>query len=323
MYATDGIKGTSNSSGITFRADSTIWRLGGNNVLLHNDTAHRIGLEKNDSLIFRVDGEYAGIISHTGNILSMGYDGMRLYFSPGYTGSANTNFGAGGQYSNKVGSENSSFGTNAMVDNLSGGNTGIGNNAMRGNKYGANTSVLGNNAGYPNYTGWETLDGCVFLGADTGPDSSIPTYDAVYNAIAIGNGTRAKSYQTVIGNDLTQEAIIRGRVYANITPRDSLIFTTTDTARLNLDTDNALAIGSLANNLHIANPVGTLNNFKEIIYRIQSNGIAHTLTFGTMFHFSTDLPAPTTTVASKRLYIRGYYNSSDNTIDVVQVLNNF
>ena len=325
LYATDGISATSNSNGITFRADTSVWRLGGNNVLLHNDSAHWMGLEKNDTLKLRVHGGFGGVISYNGGNLSYGYDGMTQFFiDPSYVGQDNVNFGNAGQYNNLAGNRNTSGGNLSLTRNLSNDNTALGYRSLYSNKFGNKTVAIGLNSGASYSFNFENLQECTFLGTDAAPIDTWPTSTQMVRSIAIGKDAKVtKSYQTVIGSPETQETLIRGSVYANIAPRDSLIFTTTDTARLNLDTDNVLAIGSLANDLYIANPVGTLNNFKEIIYRIQSNGIAHALTFGTMFHFSTDLPAPTTTIASKRLYIRGYYNSSDNTIDVIQVLNNF
>jgi hypothetical protein len=321
LYATDGIKATSNSSGITFKADTTVMRLGGNNDLLHNDTAHWVGLEKNDTLVFRVNGEYAGLIDGVHHVLSMGSDGMRSYFGAGYTGNTNVNFGPGGQYMNKTGYGNTSGGFASLEQNLVSEGTGYGLNVLRGNKYGSGTSGFGSLAGYNYGFDFESLYECTFLGAHAAPDDSWPVANAMYRSLAIGYGAKVtKSYQTVIGSPDTQETLIRGSVYANMVPRDSGV-NTIDTIRLNVDNIDSYWTNSLATNVFVANPTGFLRNFKEVIYRIGVDGASHNISFGTMFKWSTDVTMPTTIAANKMIYIRGYFNSSDNTIDVLEVKN--
>ena len=317
LYATDGIKGTKNSSGITFRADSTVWRLGGNNDLLHNDTSHRIGLEKNDTLLFRVNGNYAGVISENGGNLSFGIDGMAQYYiDPTYTGEDNVNFATTGQYYNLTGNRNTSGGNLSLTRILVSDNTAWGYHSLYSNKYGGKTVGIGVNAGASYSFNFENLQECTFLGTEAAPVDTWPTSTQMVRSMALGMGAKVtKSYQTVIGSPDTQETLIRGSVYANMVPRDSGV-NTIDTIRLNVDAIDGYWANSLANDVFIANPTGFLKNFKEVIYRIGANGAPHNLSFGTMFRFADTVP--TSVAANATLYIRGYYNSSNNTIDVIE-----
>ena len=88
-----------------------------------------------------------------------------------------------------------------------------------------------------------------------------------------------------------------------------------------MDNIDSYWTNSLATNVFVANPTGFLRNFKEVIYRIGVDGASHNISFGTMFKWSTDVTMPTTIAANKMIYIRGYFNSSDNTIDVLEVKN--
>lgn len=65
------------------------------------------------------------------------------------------------------------------------------------------------------------------------------------------------------------------------------------------------------------------NNGEKRILRIKDNGTARALTFNAAFRFSSDLPAPSTTVLSKTLYIGFEYNSVGGTWDCLAVINNF
>lgn len=70
-------------------------------------------------------------------------------------------------------------------------------------------------------------------------------------------------------------------------------------------------------------PTGTPTNGQPLLVRIKDNGTARALSFNAIYRFSTDMPAPTTTVLSKTLYLGFVYNSTDTKWDCVAILNNF
>lgn len=72
-----------------------------------------------------------------------------------------------------------------------------------------------------------------------------------------------------------------------------------------------LIVTALAIAATFAAPTGTLVNNKKLMFRIKDNGIARALLFNSVFRFSTDLTAPTTTTVGKTLYLGFQYNSTD------------
>tara|TARA_R110000822_G_scaffold67329_3_gene164033 strand:+ start:3582 stop:5033 length:1452 start_codon:yes stop_codon:yes gene_type:complete len=74
--------------------------------------------------------------------------------------------------------------------------------------------------------------------------------------------------------------------------------------------------------LNIANPTGTASQGQSLIIRIKDNGTARALTFDTQYRFSTDQPAPTTTVLSKTIYLGFVWNSDDSTWDCLGWITN-
>lgn len=89
------------------------------------------------------------------------------------------------------------------------------------------------------------------------------------------------------------------------------------------DDSDVYTVTALAQAATIAAPSGTPTNGQGLILRILDNGTARALTFNAIYRFSTDLPAPTTTVLSKTLYMGFIYNSAATKWDCVASLNNF
>ena len=86
-----------------------------------------------------------------------------------------------------------------------------------------------------------------------------------------------------------------------------------------LSTNDYVDITAQAEALTIANPSGTPTNFAVIVYRIEDNGTARALTFGSQFR-KMAIDIPTTTVLGKILYIATCWHPVDSKWDVVNVI---
>lgn len=70
--------------------------------------------------------------------------------------------------------------------------------------------------------------------------------------------------------------------------------------------------------LNLANPTGTAQDGWGIAIRIKDNGTARAITYGTNYR-AIGVTLPTTTVASKTLYLGCVWNAADTKLDVVAV----
>lgn len=86
---------------------------------------------------------------------------------------------------------------------------------------------------------------------------------------------------------------------------------------------NDFQVTALAAGATFAAPSGSPANNNTLIVRVKDNATPQTLAFNAIYRFSTNIPAPTTTVLSKTLYIVFVYNSTDSKWDCVGVINNF
>jgi hypothetical protein len=95
---------------------------------------------------------------------------------------------------------------------------------------------------------------------------------------------------------------------------------TTSTATLTIDSDTETegVLTAMAVNLAIASPTGTPVQGQSLIFRFKDDGSARTLTWNAIFR-AIGVTIPTTTTASKLLYVGCKYNSTDTKWDVVSV----
>jgi hypothetical protein len=95
---------------------------------------------------------------------------------------------------------------------------------------------------------------------------------------------------------------------------------TTSTATLTIDADTETdgVLTAMAVNLAIASPTGTPVQGQSLVFRFKDDGSARTLTWNAIFR-AIGVTLPTTTTASKLLYIGCKYNSTDTKWDVVSV----
>ena len=105
--------------------------------------------------------------------------------------------------------------------------------------------------------------------------------------------------------------------------------TSASTATLtpNLASGDTFNITAQAAGLTIASPIGTFVSNQKLMIRIEDDGTARAITWttgsGGSYRASTDLPLPTTTIATKTMYLGFIWNSTDSRWDMIAFLNNF
>lgn len=80
--------------------------------------------------------------------------------------------------------------------------------------------------------------------------------------------------------------------------------------------DDLVKITAQAAGLTLANPTGTFSEGQCLIIRIKDNGTARTIAYGTKYR-SLGATLPTTTTASKIMYLSLIYNATDDKFDLV------
>lgn len=106
-----------------------------------------------------------------------------------------------------------------------------------------------------------------------------------------------------------------------ITPRISTTASSA-TPTPNGDTDDMYTVTALAANATFGAPTGTPVNGQKLLIRVKDNATPRTLAYNAIYRASTDLALPSTTAASKTLYMGFIYNSADTKWDLIAVLNN-
>ena len=114
--------------------------------------------------------------------------------------------------------------------------------------------------------------------------------------------------------DARNEVKIKGNI-------ESVSVASATTITPNIDSSEMEIVSALASALTIAVPTGVTSSFyegKELTLRIKDNGTARALTWNAIFVDYTGI-LPSTTVASKTVYIGCKYNVVDTKWDVVAV----
>lgn len=102
----------------------------------------------------------------------------------------------------------------------------------------------------------------------------------------------------------------------NLAPNEQTIVTAASVTPTS-DNDQVM-ITAQAGALTMANPTGTPANGWGIMIRIKDNGIARTIAYGTSYR-AIGITLPTTTIATKTLYLGMIYNSAAGVWDVVSL----
>ena len=124
------------------------------------------------------------------------------------------------------------------------------------------------------------------------------------------NATERAAAATLTNKDLTSTTNTFASV---ITTASSATPTPTGDAR-----ENELYVTALAATAAVAAPTGTASNGNKLIIRIKDNGTARTLSWNAIYR-AIGVTLPTTTTATKTMYIAAKYNSTDSKWDVLAV----
>lgn len=94
--------------------------------------------------------------------------------------------------------------------------------------------------------------------------------------------------------------------------------TSAATFTINADEQNTGVLTAQAAALTVANPTGTAVQGQKLVYRIKDDGTGRAITWGADFR-AIGVTLPTTTTASKLIYVGCIYNSTDSKWDVIAV----
>lgn len=84
------------------------------------------------------------------------------------------------------------------------------------------------------------------------------------------------------------------------------------------DNDDECNITAIAQAFTLANPSGTPTANQSIIIRIKDNATPRAITFGNQYR-AIGVTLPTTTTASKTMYLGGKWNATDSKVDILAV----
>jgi len=152
-------------------------------------------------------------------------------------------------------------------------------------------------------------------------NSSDTTKQAKFDVSGISTST-TRTYTlpndntTLVGIDVTQTLTNK-----RINPRTTAI-TSSSTPTPDVSTTDEYIITALAESATFGAPTGTPVQGQKLIIRIKDNGTARSLSWNSIYRASSDLALPTTTTASKTMYLGFIYNSTDSKWDLVAKLDN-
>lgn len=144
------------------------------------------------------------------------------------------------------------------------------------------------------------------IGADNLEPGTITT------SISDGSIVTAKLAAGAVTNAKLASAAVAPQ---NVVPANTIADTGTITP---VATSRAYAVTALAQNATIAAPTGTPGELQALTLRIKDNGTGRTLTWNAIYR-AIGVTIPTSTTASKTLYVSLVYNNADTKWDVVGV----
>jgi hypothetical protein len=102
-----------------------------------------------------------------------------------------------------------------------------------------------------------------------------------------------------------------------ITPRETAVASSATPAP-SVATEDVYALTALAANATFAAPAGSPAASQPLLIRIKDNGTAHSLTWNSVYR-AVGVALPSSTVASKTMYVGMRYNATDAKWDVLAV----
>lgn len=163
-------------------------------------------------------------------------------------------------------------------------------------------------------TASDTLVGRATTDTLTNKTLTSPVISTISNT---GTLTLPTSSDTLVGR-ATTDTLTNKRITARTASTAS-----SATPTPNADITDIYELTALAAGATFGAPTGTPTDGQKLIVRIKDNASAQTLSFNALYRFSTNIPAPTTTVISKTMYLGFLYNSADTKWDCLCVLNNY
>jgi hypothetical protein len=142
------------------------------------------------------------------------------------------------------------------------------------------------------------------------------------NTLSIGGNGGSAPTSGAINIDGAGLVTINGGIAGKLIKRITSI-TDSATPSPNSDTTDMFLVTALGQTATFAAPSGTPTQGQQLMIRVKDNGTARTLAWNTIYRASADLSLPTTTVASKTLYLGFIYNSTDTKWDLIAALGNF
>jgi hypothetical protein len=161
----------------------------------------------------------------------------------------------------------------------------------------------------------EKNDTGVVSGPTSSTDSNVAEFDSVSGKLIKDGGI---THASISGSIAITGALGAGGTRVN--PRSNGVATSA-TPAINIDTTDIFSLTALAEAVtsFTTNLTGTPVNGQKLIVRILDNGVAQTLAWGASFA-SRGVLLPTTTMASKYLYVGFIFNNITVTFDCVAVI---
>lgn len=136
-------------------------------------------------------------------------------------------------------------------------------------------------------------------------------------SVIAGETPTATKWNLLGGNDADFDSRLADLEDARVTS-----VTSSSTPTPNSDTTDQYELTALAAGATFGAPTGTPTNGRKLLLRIKDNGSARSLAWNAIYR-AIGVVLPTTTVASKTLYVACRYNSADVKWDVVGVQQEF
>ncbi|MGV9002187.1 MAG: beta strand repeat-containing protein [Candidatus Saccharimonadaceae bacterium] len=134
----------------------------------------------------------------------------------------------------------------------------------------------------------------------------------------LNSGTTAASwivtyYHSISSTDTLSNKRITRRIGTNASA---------STPTPDADAQDVYTVTALAVSATFGAPTGTPTDGQSLTVRVKDDGTGRALAFNAIYRFSSDFPAPTTTIASKTLYFEFMYNAADAKWDCLRWINN-
>lgn len=136
------------------------------------------------------------------------------------------------------------------------------------------------------------------------------------NEFIIKNGFHTKGDSQITGSLSATSFIGNGSQLTEIINTSETTATAGATLTVNIDNVTFSSVTAQDESLTIAAPTGTPVNSQKLMIRLKDDGTGRSITYNSIFR-AIGLTLPSTTTASKTLYIGCIYNAADSKWDVI------